>query len=305
MRRAVPLFALAACLLSLYGTAPSRATESGLDRINGIGLIDFGMKPTFKVGDWAKYHMSATSNLGVVDDYSVTVLIAGEEQWWGEDCFWIETWTESRASGTQAAASLMSYEVFNDSLALPHMQLYVRKLITSMDADGNAIQVVYKRPGTTLKMRETPVSQFKVQIDTLGHESVTVPKGAYECTKLQFLQGRGQTGARGDSTEYTELREVRTTFMSPRVPITHIVREDIEQTFSRKAWKVGYSKDALPTVTLDHTLGSAQLVDSGVGLQARMVPERLRKSIAAQRAQTAPSARPAPSKPAPSRRKSG
>jgi len=302
MRRAVPWLALAAAILSLYGPGPSRATEAGLDRINGIGLIDFGMKPTFKVGDWARYHMSAKSELGVVDDYNVTVLIAGEEAWWGEDCFWIETVTESPGAGTQAVASLMSYEVFNDSLALPHMQLYVRKLITSMDADGNAIQVVYKRPATTFKMRETPTSQFKVQVDTLGRESVTVPKGSFDCVKLQFLQGRGQTGARGDSTEYKELREVRTTFMSPKIPITHIAREDIEQSWTRKAWKVGYSKDATPTVFLDRTLGSAQLMDSGSGMESHTVPEPLRRSIAEQRAQAA---RPkAPARPVP-RKKAG
>ena len=302
MRRAVPALALAVCILSFFGPAPSPAATTGMDRINGIGLIDFGLKPTFKVGDWARYHMSAKSDVGVVDDYNVTVLIGGEEQWWGEDCFWIETWTESKGSGTQAAASLMSYEVFRDSLALPHMQFYVRKLITGTNEDGTPVQVVYKRPASTLKMRETPSNQFKVQVDTLGQESVTVEKGTYDCTKLQFLQGRGTTGARGDSTEYSELRELRTTFLSTKVPITHIVREDIEQTFTRRAWKVGYSKDATPTVTLDRTLGSAQLVDCGAGLQARTVPERLRRSIAEQRARAARP--PAPAKPAP-RKKTG
>ncbi len=284
MRRAVPLLALVAALLTLHGPAPTRASESGLDRINGIGLIDFGVKPTFKVGDWARYQMSAHSELGVADEYTVTVLIAGEEAWWGEDCFWIETITHSEGGGTQAVASLMSYDVFQDSLALPHMQLYVRKLINSMDENGNPIQVVYKRPASTLKMRETPISQFRLQVDTLGHESITVPKGAYDCLKLQFLQGRGQTGAKGDSTDYSELRETRTTFMSLKVPITHIVREDIEQSFTRKAWKVGYSKDATPTLTMDRTKGSAQLVDCGSGMVSGTVPERLRKSIAEQRA---------------------
>jgi hypothetical protein len=293
MRRAVRWFVLAALLLPLSDPSPLRASDPSLDRINGIGLIDFGMKPTFKVGDWARYHMSAKSDEGVVDDYTVTVLIGGEEEWWGEDCFWIETVTQSAAGGAQAVASLMSYEVFDDSLALPHMQLYVRKLITSMDADGNPIQVVYKRPASTLKTRETPTSQFKVKVDTLGRESTTVPKGAYDCVKLQFLQGRGATGALGDSTEYTELREVRTTFMSPRVPITHIVREDIEQSYTRKAWKVGYSKDATPTLTLSHTLGSAQLVDCGSNMVSKSVPERLRKSIAEQRVEAARARAPA------------
>ena len=302
MRHAVRVLALAACALSLCRPAPGRAQGTAPDIINAIGLIDFGVKPTFKVGDWVRYHMSAKSVRGVIDDYTVTVLIGGEEHWWGEDCFWIETWTSLPASGSQSVASLMSYDVFGDSLALKHMQLYVRKIINSTDSQGLPEQTVYKRPVTLLKMRETPASQFRVLVDTLGTETVTVPKGAYECTKLRFTQGRSTTGAKGDSTDYSELREVRTTFLSLIVPITHIVREDIEQTFTRKAWKVGHSAEATPMVTLDGTQGSAQLVDFGSGLHAALVPENLRMSIAEQRAAAK---RPAPAKPAATRRKPG
>ena len=301
MRHAVRVLALAACALSLCRPVPGRAAPLTPERINAIGLIDFGVKPTFKVGDWARYHMSAKSDLGVIDDYTVTVLIGGEEHWWGEDCFWVETWTASPITGSQSVAALMSYDVFSDSLGLQHMQLYVRKMINGLNAEGLPEQVVYKRPASTLKMRETPTSQFKVQIDTLGTETVTVPKGTFECTKLRFTQGPGTTGAKGDSTDYSELREVRTTFLSLKVPITHIAREDIEQTFTRKAWKVGHSADATPTMMLDRTLGSAQLVGSGNGLHASLVPENVRRSIAEQRAATpAPVAKP----PAP-KKKSG
>jgi hypothetical protein len=312
MRRAVPALALAASLASLClpvatwaqpGAAQSKPPTP--DRINGIGLIDFGVKPTFKVGDWAKYHMSAKSALGVVDDYNVTVLIGGEEDWWGEEAFWIETWTESATGRTEAVASLMSYEVFRDSLALPHMQMYVRKIINGIREDGTPEQQVYKRPASTLKMREVPGSQFKLQIDTLGTETITVPKGTYECRHLHFLQGRGAIGASGDSTDYTELREDRNTFMSERVPITHIVREDIEQRFTRKAWKVGHSQDATPTMTLDRTLGSAQLIDSGSGLSAQMVPKELRRSLAEQRAAAARPPAPKKTTTTPPKKKTG
>ena len=301
MRRAVPFSALAASILILLSPAPGHAQGSP-ERINGIGLIDFGVKPSFKVGDWAKYHMSARSALGVVDDYTVTVLIGGEEQWWGEDCFWIETWTQS-PSGSQAVASLMSYDVFRDSLAMPHMQLYVRKIINGFNEKGLPDQIIYKRPVGTLKTREPVQSQFKVQVDTIGTESTTVPKGSFDCVKLHFLQGRGATGAKGDSTDYTELRESRTTFMNRRVPITHIVREDIEQTFTRKAWLVGHSKDATPTLTLDKTEGSAQLVEFGTGLEAQLVPKALRRSIGEQRAAEAKPA--APAKSSASKKKAG
>jgi len=299
MRRAIRLFALAACFLSLSRPAPVRAAQASHDIINGVGLIDFGAKPTFKVGDWARYHISGKSDLGVVDEYTVTVLIGGEEQWWGEDGFWLETWTESDSTSSQAIASLMSYEVFSDSSGFSNMQLYLRKTINGLNEDGEPEQTVLKRAATGLKARQLPSRGFRVQIDTLGRDTVTAPTGTYDCARVRFTEGRGTTGAFGDSTDYTELREERTTFMNPKIPITHIVREDIQQAFTRKAWKVGYSKDATPTVTLNSSFSRAQLIEFGSGLQARLVPERLRKSIAAQRAQAAkprPQARPATKK---------
>ncbi len=301
MRRAA-VIALVAAALALCPAGPTRAQEPPPQRMNAIGLIDFGARPVFKVGDFAKYHMSALSAHGVVDDYTLTVLIAGEEDWWGEECFWIETWTESRTSGDQTVASLMAYDVFQDSLALKHMQLYVRKTVNEVNEDGSPREVIYKRPASTLKTREPLGGQFHLQIDTLGTETVTVAKGTFECRKLRFLQGRGATGAKGDSTDYTELREERTTFLNPEIPISHIVREDINQSFTRKAWKVGHSKEGTPTVTLDQTSGSAELVDFGHGLSARMVPEAVRRSLAEQRAAAS---KPAPAPKPATRRKAG
>lgn len=302
MRRAVQILALAACGLAVCRSGPAGAQANKPQRINAIGLIDFGAKPTFKVGDYVRYRMNAKSALGVVDDYTLTVLIAGEEQWWGEDCFWLESWTDAQGTSSQLVASLMSYDVFRDSLALKHMQMYVRKTINEFNPDGTPLQTVYKRPASSLKSRDPVGSQFRLLVDTLGTETITVPKGTFKCTKIRFLQGRGATGGSIDSTEYTELREVRTTFLSPEVPITHIAREDIEQSFTRKAWKVGRSKEATPTLTLDRTLGSAELIESGHGLAARMVPERLQKSLEHQRAE---SQKPKPTPKAATPKKSG
>ena len=287
MRRAIRCwFALAACVAACVLPAVSSG-KGPKDTINGVGLIDFGGKPTFKVGDWARYHISGHSEKGESEEYDVTLMIGGEEQWWGEDCFWVETWTVADTTFSQSIASLMSYEIFSDTSAFANMQLYVRKLINGVDEDGNADQVVFKRPSSGLRTRSLPNRGFLVKIDTLGIESVTVPKGTYECRKVSSTEGRGATGAFADSTDYTELREVRTTYVNRQIPITHIVLEDTRQAFTRKAWKVGYSKDAKPTVTLNSSIAIAKLIDFGSGLEAHMVPKRLRKSIAEQRAETA------------------
>lgn len=317
MRRAVERLALATALALALIPTPARAQKpAGL--MNAVGLIDYGHKPDFKVGDWVKYHVSAKSALGVVDDYTMTVMIAGEEHWWGEDCFWIETQTQAGGSPT-AVASLMSYDVFKDSLALQHMQFYVRKVINGVDENG-PIQEAYKRPTSTLKARELLKPAFGLQLDTLGHETIDTPKGKFECLKVQFLQGRSQTGsnsmrdehrsankgAQSDSSDYVELRETRTSFMTERIPITHIAREDILQKLSRRAWKTGKSGEATPLVTLDETPGSATLVDYGTGGKSMMLPPAMQKSLAELESEhKAAPAKPAPARPRTTARKKG
>ncbi len=195
MRRAA-VIALVAAALALCPAGPTRAQEPPPQRMNAIGLIDFGARPVFKVGDFAKYHMSALSAHGVVDDYTLTVLIAGEEDWWGEECFWIETWTESRTSGDQTVASLMAYDVFQDSLALKHMQLYVRKTVNEVNEDGPPREVIYKRPASTLKTREPLGGQFHLQIDTLGRSPSATSSARTSTRASRARRGRWATPRR-------------------------------------------------------------------------------------------------------------
>lgn len=269
MRRAVEILApTLAILAALIPGSAAAAERMGL--INAIGLIDFGNKPDFKTGSWASYHVVARRDSAVIADYKMTVLIAGEEHWWGEDCFWIETVTTNADGSQSGVASLMSYEVFKDSLALRHMQFYVRKIVNRMDEHGQPVQELYKRPTSTLHVREPMEPRFGLDIDTIGTETLHLDKGDFLCKKVKFLQGRGQTGAQGDSSDYTELRETRTSYMTPRVPITHIAREDIDQVVTRKAWKVGKSSESKGTVTLEDTRGVATLVDFGENGKSRI-----------------------------------
>jgi hypothetical protein len=319
MRHAVLRLAFAA--LAGLALSPSGAwAQKPAGLMNAIGLVDFGHRPDFKVGSFATYHVQATSALGVVDDYTMTVLIAGEEHWWGEDCFWIETITTTPRGSNSSIASLMSYEVFKDSLGLQNMQLYVRKVINGVTENGAPLQEVYKRPASTLKAREPAKQTFRLLIDTLGTETIQTAKGEFACTKMQMTQGRSQTGAgslgrdphhavegpRADSSDYLELREIRTSFMTPRVPITHIAREDILQKLSRRAWKIGKSSDATPLVTLDETNGSATLVDFGDNGKSQILPPSMQKSLAQLAAEKRTTAPPrVPPKPRTGARKSG
>src|SRR5437899_2596159 len=109
MRRAV-LIVVAA--LSLAVIAPSLFAEEHVERppdvMDGAGLVDFMRPPTFPVGAWVKYRTVSTSERGLKDDYTMTILIGGEEVWWGEPCFWVETRTLKAGDHERVTASLIS-----------------------------------------------------------------------------------------------------------------------------------------------------------------------------------------------------
>src|SRR5439155_10237578 len=123
MRRAIALLIpiLCAALVPLAAHGRSRAKAI----MNAVGLIDYSSKPAFKPGDWVRYHVVGANNQGDTDDYYVTILIAGEERFWGEDCFWVETRTLAAGSTAPVVvATLMSYSAFDDSLGLLHMKYF-------------------------------------------------------------------------------------------------------------------------------------------------------------------------------------
>src|SRR5262249_29444747 len=111
MRRAIPRLLAAIAVAAAFATldTPSMHAE-GRMVINGIGLVDYAHKPTFKVGDWVRYRMLSHSELGESDDYTLTLLIAGEEDFWGDPGFWLETWAELSTGQPSIRAALMSYE---------------------------------------------------------------------------------------------------------------------------------------------------------------------------------------------------
>ena len=291
MRRAISTPALL-LLAALMAPCAAHAAAQTVTAINGVGLIDYHDKPEFKVGSWVKYRVTSASALGMTDDYTVTVAFCGEERFWGDDCFWIESVTEPAVGSPSAIATLMSYAIFEDSLAFPHMQYYIRKTCSEIDELGNPVPVVGKRPPETLIKRDRKERNIHWYIDTLGTDTVRTLRGQFFCQKVQIRQAIGASTDQGDSTLYTEVREVRDSYISERVPLTRIVREDIDYSFRRKKWMIGRSQDA-PENLMEHATGRAELVEFGTGYQPSLVPATFQRTIKAQeRANAAPTAIP-------------
>ena len=104
--------------------------------LSGLAYIDYRDTPRFKVGDWIKYHFSSKSDDGRSESYDMTLLIAGEERFWGDDCFWLETWSGGATLAPQKNAILMSYSIFGDSAWLLHLDVYQRKTAAISESKG-------------------------------------------------------------------------------------------------------------------------------------------------------------------------
>ena len=293
MRRAIPRLLAAIAIAVPVVTLDTPPTHAGAKVVmSGIGLIDYRNKPTFKVGDWVRYHMQSRSELGQSDDYTLTLLIAGEEDFWGDPGFWLETWAEVPNGAPAVRGALMSYEIFGDSLATQRLQLYQRKLLSGLNEDGSPAFTINKPATGLLKTRSDPMMPAHIDVDTLGRDTVRTPMGIFNVLKVVAREGRATTQSVGDSSVYSEVRENRTSWYAMDVPITHLAREDVEDINARKSWLIGRSGDASALNINDRALGTARMIGFGHGLEARMLPERLRHTIAEQVAAERAAARP-------------
>jgi hypothetical protein len=284
MRRAIALTLLMILTTLAFAPATSRSQGQEARVINAIGLVDFYKKPTFKPGDWVRYHMTGNSALGAKDDYVIIVTIAGEEEFWGEECFWLETISVQGEEEIVSVASLMSYAVFDDPEAVTKMRTYVRKQISTMTETGEPVQDVMRRPVSTAKARDPAERKLEYYIDSLGTEEVEIDKGRFLCQKILFKQAAGASLDFPDSSRYDEVRENRTIYRNTQIPITSIVIEEVENIVARKTWALGQSSDA-PMVTRDRALGRAVAVDWGSGRPSKIIAEALQKPLAQQRAE--------------------
>jgi len=165
------------------------------------------------------------------------------------------------------------------------MKYFMRKTITDISEDGTPMEDLIRRPPTTLKSRKSAAEHTDWSIDTLGADTVQVPRGLYRCIKIKLEEGVAATGDFRDSSARTEARDARREYMTPLVPITHLAREEIENSVRRKSWLIGHSQEGeLRLVGLSQ--GQARLDDFGTGLESGMVPARFRRSLREQDAAT-------------------
>lgn len=288
-------------LAALFFALTARSAPMQLPtRVDAFGTLDYARgRALIKVGSWVKYHMTARSELGVTEDYTSTVLIGGEDDSWGEECFWVETTTQGATGGARAMATMMSSAIFDDSLPAANSKRYQRRRVMEFKDDGQPIPQVLRRNSAELKTRAAPDPGLTTLVDTLGIDTLKTDLGNFVCLKVRTERGFGATSQNADSSQYNETRTVRVTYLTPQIPVTGHAREEIEWTMSRRTWLTGRSQESSPMMVMDRSKGVLELVGFGTeGLEAKAVPVENRRSLAEQRAGPAPKPR-TPAKPSP------
>jgi len=276
MRRAT----LALMLLAALPAAALAYKPAG--PVDAIGMLDYRHGARFKVGDWVRYRTKGDSYQGYRTDYTVTILIAGEEEFWGEKCFWVETQTSYSGQDPEVTASLLSYSIFEDSLPQVRFTRYLRKFIEGRDERGNYLQQPFTRALSEIRNRNFAEPEMPHTTDTLGIEQVEVPKGTFEALGVREVYRYVETTQQGDSTVYYEMVEDHRSWWSDLIPITRLIRKDQENTQKRRVWMIGESQNA-PLRVVEQSTGATQLLDYGTGMKATCVPERFQRPLSEQR----------------------
>lgn len=265
-------------MLLTLGLVFAQGRAASVTVVNGIGLIDYAGRPKIAPGMWVKYRVEGSNTAGESTAYDITVIIAALESFWGDDGFWVETHTVPVGGPPRAVATLMSFAIFEDSLPVQRMKYYMRKTVSDFDVEGKPRQDIVRRPTPSTRSRKGAVEDISWIVDTLDVDTVQTPSGLFSCKKIQIMQGIGETADQGDSTTRTETRDIRTLYLTPKVPITHLARENIENRSERRTWKVGRSQDA-PMQLLQRSLGTSRLLGFGTGMKSSIFTEEMLRAM--------------------------
>src|SRR5678815_1180433 len=153
----------------------------------------------------------------------------------------------------------------------------MRKTIGDLNPDGTPAEQVIRRPGSTLKKRGALAEAPSVRLDTLGTDTLSAAGVTFHVLKVKWQEGKSATMDQRDSSITTEVRENRMEYFSKQVPVTGLVREDLERSIKRRTWAIGRSAESTPLNVMDLAKGGATLVAFGENEKSRLIPpERLK-----------------------------
>lgn len=236
-----------------------------LARISGIGLIDYSRK-TFKVGDWVRYKIEVSNSNGREAVNYQEVRIAGEEVFRGEPCIWVETWFGPDSANAAYDLTLLSADAFKDPQADVRFSMYARMMMLETDEEGAPEMTEIKRAGDSKTMPD--MSSLRGQLDTLGTDKVETFRGPIEARMVRLHRKIRNPRDTADSTVNRITDLTRTQWMSKRVPITSLVKEEETEDWLIQAYKLGEVSTKAPEVPISSETRKVQVIGWGTGVKS-------------------------------------
>lgn len=256
------LFLLALALVAC-AVAPAFAA-----RVNGIGLIDY-RKKNFKLGDWVRYRVEVSNSNGMEQVNFQELRIVGEEQFRGENCFWLETWFGADSAQGAYDLTLMSSDAFKDSQPDVRFSVYARLMMLDTDEEGRPEMTEIKRAGDLKVLPD--MSSLRGKVDTLGFEKVQTPKGAIEARMVKLQRKLKNPRDTPDST-VNKITEVnRTSWFARKIPITSMVQEVETEDWRIQSYRLGEVSTTAPEVPFSSETRKISVVSWGTGAKSSLL----------------------------------
>ncbi|MGH7726521.1 MAG: hypothetical protein ACREOU_13925 [Candidatus Eiseniibacteriota bacterium] len=262
IRRALLLFAL------LLGLAPLLAASAQAARVSSVGLVDYSKK-AFKIGDWVRYRVEVANDRGVENTSFQEVRIVGEDVFRGEKCFWLETWFGADSLRASRDLVLVSYDAFKDKDADVMFSLYMRMMMFTTDDEG--IPEMQEIRKATAARARPDLTIMRGKADTLGVDTLQTEMGPIEGRLVSVIRKLANPKDTADSTVNQITYMDRKQWLSKKVPITSLVKE--EEFFERRlqAYKLGTVSTDAPEAVIDNESRVATVVAWGTGAKSALL----------------------------------
>jgi len=275
------LSAALAFAMGVVVAAPALAVQ-----VNGVGLIDY-RKRNFKVGDWVRYKVDTANSNGRELANLQEVAIVGEEPFRGEPCFWVETWFGPDSTRASYDLTLMSARAFQDPQSDVRFSVYQRLVMTATEDDGTPVMTEVRLPPGSPTMPD--LSHLRGDTDTLGVEKVETAFGPIEGQVVTLHRKLRNPRDEADSTtnRITDLH--RKMWLSRRIPITSLAKQEETEDWFVQRYKVGEVSTNAPEVQVSSETRTAEIVAWGNGYKSLLLPLWKRREL---RPKTDPNAPP-------------
>jgi hypothetical protein len=199
------------------------------------------------------------------------VRIVGEATYRGARCFWVETWYGPEESTANYDLALVSYDVFKDVAPDVHYRHYIRLVLLGLDNDGIPEMNDLQRSNPNSPMPD--LRPYRGDVDTLGMETVETPLGPIEGRLVRLKRRLARTHPEADSTVNRVTDTTRRTWLSRRVPVTSVIKEEEVSERKVQAYKLGTPSTDAPLQTTDTLSRTAVAIAWGTGAKSELLKQ--------------------------------